>query len=87
VALASQEVDAVVTLLATFQYRFAAIHPFVDGNGRLARIVIDQAARELLGLGVGRELTTNRELYNSGLRQANQGDLGPLEALVKAALG
>jgi hypothetical protein len=77
---------AVVPSLARLHYGIVAIHPFVDGNGRLARFVTDQAARELLGRGVSEEMTRDRRLYFEALRAGNIGDLSPLESLIRAAL-
>lgn len=77
---------AVVPSLARLHYGIVAIHPFVDGNGRLARFVTDQAAREMLGRGVSREITKDKRLYFKALKAANDGALGPLESLIRAAL-
>ena len=77
---------AVVPALARLHYGIVSIHPFIDGNGRLARFVTDQAAREMLGRGVSREMTKDTDLYFSSLKAANDGDLRPLEDLIRVAL-
>ncbi|HET7443613.1 MAG TPA: Fic family protein [Solirubrobacterales bacterium] len=77
---------AVVPALARLHYGIVAIHPFVDGNGRLARFVTDQASRELLGRGISEEITSDRRLYFEALKAGNDGDLGPLQGLIRAAL-
>jgi Fic family protein len=77
---------AVVPVLARLHYEIVAIHPFVDGNGRLARFVTDQAAREMLGRGISREIAKDRKLYFAALKAGNDGDLEPLENLMRAAL-
>lgn len=77
---------AVVPALARLHYEIVAIHPFVDGNGRLARFVADQAAREMLGRGISRELTKDRDLYFAALKAGNEGNLDALESLIRAAL-
>jgi hypothetical protein len=38
-----------ISALAKFHHGFLQVHPFLDANGRLARVILDQAARELLG--------------------------------------
>lgn len=79
-------IPAVVPALARLHYEIVAIHPFVDGNGRLARFVVDQAAREMLGRGISKDLIKDRKLYFAALKTANTGDLGDLESLIRAAL-
>jgi fido (protein-threonine AMPylation protein) len=80
------ETPAVVAAIARLHYGLVAIHPFLDGNGRLARFISDQAARELLGRRIGRELTEDQDRYFGALRSANGGDLNPLEQMIRAAL-
>jgi fido (protein-threonine AMPylation protein) len=79
--------DQIIEGLACLHHRFLTIHPFLDGNGRVARVLIDQAAQELLGQRVGRELfAENPGTYYETLRAANAGDLRPLVSLLSAAL-
>lgn len=73
--------------LADFHHRFLQIHPFLDANGRVARLLLDQAARELLNQGIGRELSANPGEYYVALRQADEGELEPLFQRVLASLG
>jgi hypothetical protein len=84
--LRSQGKDQKVAALAQFHHRFLQIHPFIDGNGRVARILLDQAARELLNQGISAEFTNNVRAYYAGLVQADTGNLRALEALIAAAL-
>lgn len=76
----------VVRVLARLHYELVAIHPFLNGNGRLARFATDQAARELLGRTVGRGLTQQRERYFAALHSGINGNLEPLEQIIRAAL-
>ena len=66
-----------IVLAAWFHHRFISIHPFADGNGRVARaltlLVLLQA--KMAPLVVDRE---TREEYIKALDRANDGDLEPL---------
>ena len=72
--------------LADFHFRFLRIHPFLDANGRVARVLLDQAARELLNRSVGAGFTTPPSEYYLALKKADEGDIGPLSDRISAAL-
>jgi len=76
----------VVEALASFHHRFLSLHPFLDGNGRVARVLLDQAARELLNSGVGTELVSDPAAYYRSLAAADSGDLRPLTDLIGVSL-
>lgn len=84
--LRSLSKERIVSALAEFHYRFLRIHPFLDANGRLARTLLDQAARELLNQSVGPEFTEDIPAYYAALAAADSGDLSTLEARIAAAL-
>lgn len=71
--------------LAQFHHRFLSIHPFQDGNGRLSRILLDQASKELLGQKISLEIVSDLSKYFEALRSADNGDLSPLTSLVHFA--
>lgn len=58
----------------------------MDANGRVARSIADQAARELLNQRIGREFVEDVEAYFAALAAADKGDLKPLQDRIKAAL-
>ena len=76
----------VVQALARFHHRFLFLHPFLDANGRVARVLLDQAARELLDLGVGVELVADSTGYFGSLAAADRGELAALTDLIEASL-
>ncbi|MFH8691196.1 Fic family protein [Streptomyces anulatus] len=78
--------EVVLRTLAGFHHEFVSIMPFPDGNGRLARIILDQAAFELCHRGVATDLTADRPAYFKALRAADAGDLNPLVERLRAAL-
>jgi hypothetical protein len=72
--------------LASLHARFEQIHPFLDGNGRAGRLVLNLL---LVRLGYPPAIIYkgDRSRYLSALRRADQGDLGPLgEFLARAIL-
>jgi fido (protein-threonine AMPylation protein) len=78
--------EAVIGVLARFHFGLSSIQPFLDGNGRLARVLIDQAAEELLGKRIAADLTGDYPAYHQALRAADTGDLEPLTDLIRVAL-
>lgn len=65
---------------AWLHHRFALIHPFTDGNGRMARLLASAILLKArwLPLVVRRE---DKPHYIGGLRKADDGDLRPLVEL------
>ena len=84
--LQSASRNIIIAALAEFHHRFLCIHPFLDANGRLARILLDQAARELLNQGVDPEFTDDAVSYYAALSSADKGDLGGIISRIAAAL-
>lgn len=72
--------------LASLHARFEQIHPFLDGNGRAGRLMLNLM---LVRLGYPPAIIYKRERarYLAALRRADQGDPGPLgEFLARAIL-
>lgn len=78
--------NRIVASLAEFYYEFLRVHPFTDGNGRVADVLLDQAARELLQRSILERLSGNRPDHYRALAAANTGDLAPLRARIAAVL-
>lgn len=72
--------------LAHLHVRFEQVHPFLDGNGRTGRLVLNLL---LIRLGYPPAIIYKgeRKRYLNALRRADRGDLGPLgEFLARAIL-
>jgi len=65
-----------VEMAAFAHYRFVAVHPFVDGNGRCARLLMN-----ILLMQHGDPITivrkVDRKKYYDRLRRADDGDIAP----------
>jgi hypothetical protein len=70
--------------LAELHHRLVAIHPFLDGNGRVARVLLDLGLDELLGAGLSRSFFDEPQEYYEVLRAADLGDLKPLADRIQA---
>lgn len=78
--------ETVVEHLAGLHARFEQIHPFLDGNGRAGRLILNLG---LVRLGYPPAIIYkgDRARYLTALRRADQGEPGPLgEFLVRAVL-
>jgi fido (protein-threonine AMPylation protein) len=84
-ALVGHDETKIVSAIAKFMHRLLAIHPFIDGNGRVARDLASIQARDLLGLSEDL-LIEKGSLYYVALRQADHGDASALENLLRNAI-
>lgn len=75
-----------ITALAVFHHGFLSIHPFLDGNGRVARALLQQQAFELTGRYVEATFTEDPATYFESLSAADAGDLSALIRLIRANL-
>ena len=72
-----------------FHHRLVLIHPFVNGNGRLARIAADLLLiyndQEVFTWGAGDLMDEGlaRKSYIDALRQADRGDYAALAKFVR----
>lgn len=74
-----------ISEIASFHHQFLKIHPFLDGNGRLARLLLMQQASELLNHH-RKIVIEDRPPYFDALLQADQGNLSALESLITQAM-
>lgn len=68
-------------IAATFHYRFVAIHPFDDGNGRMSRLLMNLILMEY-GFPPVVIKQQDRNQYYNALRQADAGDIREFLAYV-----
>lgn len=74
-----------VELVARFHHKFVWIHPFFDGNGRTARLLMNLLFLKL-GYPPAIILKNNRQQYYRSLNQANNGDYESFILLIAQAL-
>lgn len=76
----SGQVNAIVTAAAAHAW-FAQIHPFVDGNGRTARILMNLVLMRA-GYPIAIVTRDDRQRYIDALEQSQIGDLTPFIKLI-----
>lgn len=74
-----------VSAIATFHERFLTIHPFLDGNGRVARTIASIQYKDLLNKEVKFEKLERKEYYEA-LRSAIDGDKQQLTDIFNALI-
>ena len=79
--------DRKIQAIAEFHARFLTIHPFIDGNGRVARALATIQFKDLLGHDVSFDRIEDRESYFESLQLAQQdGDHRLLVAHLKSLI-
>jgi Fic family protein len=72
-----------VRLAAQAHYKFVAIHPFIDGNGRTARLLMNLILMKYgYPIAIIECETEKRKAYYASIRAANAGDLDTFESLI-----
>lgn len=81
-------IERVIELLANFQHRFVFIHPFVDYNGRTARMLTSYILMrlDLPIIEIRAEKDRERNSYIKALQKADTGEYQDLEELISSAL-
>lgn len=84
-----QDLDSICKFLASVHYRFIRIHPFEDGNGRIARALTDQ-----LGISIGlppiiagfpRTASEKKKLYHAAITaSATEPDYHTLKTWIRS---
>ncbi|MFM8155361.1 MAG: Fic family protein [Actinomycetes bacterium] len=72
-------------MLAEIHNGFERVHPFIDGNGRAGRLVLNLILVRL-GFPPAIILKSRREHYLSAMQRADSGDFGPLGEMIARAI-
>jgi Fic family protein len=73
--------SAKLTAIAKFHASFLLVHPFFDGNGRVARAILMQQCLDLFGRANMALMNKGADYYVS-LQRADSGNYKPLVALI-----
>ncbi len=84
----AQSTKDAVALLAAFHHEFVRIHPFTNGNGRIARLLTNLVAYKLgyADVQLYASAGAQRKRYIEALREADAHDFQPLETLIRESL-
>lgn len=72
--------------IATFHANFLVVHPFLDGNGRVARAILMQQCLDLFGVA-DMSLMNKGADYYSALQAADAGSPTQLVSLIEPVVG
>lgn len=83
--LAAKKKSVKIQRITKFHNDFLSIHPFLDGNGRVARFLLNQQASELLNINE-QVIIEDRPSYYDALNEGQKGNLKPLENILTIAI-
>ena len=75
-----------VRSLSKFHHKFTQIHPFMDGNGRLSRLLLGMQIADLFDVEVDVTKSIDRANYYKALEDADGENLLPLVSLIKGLI-
>ncbi len=70
-----------IRAISEFHHKLLSIHPFLDGNGRLARILLQMQIKWLYKKTIKIELGSKN--YYIALHKADRGNISALESMIK----
>lgn len=83
-ALTSESSETRISEISKFHHELEIIHPFLDGNGRIGRILLEEQITYLFGVPV--KFRPDRIDYYRALRALDFGGSEPLEHLIRSTL-
>ena len=72
----------VIELVSRFYMGFEGIHPFIDGNGRTGRLLLNFELMQNGYLPINVKFTDRRKYYDCFTAYHQDGDAGPIISLV-----
>lgn len=78
--------EEILHAIAKFHYNFMKIHPFLDYNGRMARLITKQQVYELLGKNIDVNFNNEYDTYFRTLISANSDNYNGLKMLLKSSI-
>lgn len=74
-----------INALVDFHFGFLKIHPFLDGNGRVARYILNQQATEFFNVDY-KVILKDNDTYFAALNEGHKGNLEPLKRVLTQAI-
>lgn len=81
----SKNKEEIIEVITSFHHRFLSIHPFLDGNGRVARFILSQQVAELLNVNK-QIILEDKTPYLNALMNADKGNINELKIVLTQAI-
>lgn len=84
-SIKKKDKEEIIDAITNFHFEFLKIHPFLDGNGRVARFLLNQQTTELLEIDY-KVIIDDNESYYLSLNMGHEGDLSALKRILIQAI-